>query len=611
MNLFNKFSYNPYKSDANLFLDEIVDYNDYIAIHNDLKPLVSDFNKKIYMRFFKGRFNFLETEFKLIHPRKIFFNLLIRSIILQKILNKYNNEKIVIECFDQELNFYNDGSQGFSINHFANQYAWLAKKIGHPFIVKSKGKIKNYKKKSILSKNQFLRVINYNFSLIFFLIKSKVFKQNQKRKIITLKDNNIIKEIKFELSKKNIGFLSIETDLKKIFYKKTTSINKIDYKYYEYVFKELKSSLKSIMLKYNLDKIVFNSYLEILSEITALTINHLINIQSEMRKKIKDFKKKISHNICISNGLFGAYGLSVCDSLIENKLKIFTAEHGLTAGISIDPTECSDENESKTSHVIFCYNESSKKVHDKYENTNAKTVVVGAPSVSKKIEFRNLQRLYNRKRFKPKTNRVVFYVSHNLQLNANKYFPFTKPNSEIFKDEIFLLKKLGKINKEVFFKLYYNEHYIVGKDSEINKIAGKYQNLNYLNISEDFRYTRTLADIIITQASESTLEWCIGLNVPLIFLDSNYYEPLENEKVKKAFKESFFVFNYDNLGWEKNLIDFLNLPYSKIISLWNTKAKYREKYDEYFFLSKKKYAGKIGSEYIIDFIKNKDIKFRK
>ena len=81
--------------------------------------------------------------------------------------------------------------------------------------------------------------------------------------------------------------------------------------------------------------------------------------------------------------------------------------------------------------------------------------------------------------------------------------------------------------------------------------------------------------------------------------------------MKKAFKESFFVFNYDNLGWEKNLIDFLNLPYSKIISLWNTKAKYREKYDEYFFLSKKKYAGKIGSEYIIDFIKNKDIKFRK
>ena len=89
-----------------------------------------------------------------------------------------------------------------------------------------------------------------------------------------------------------------------------------------------------------------------------------------------------------------------------------------------------------------------------------------------------------------------------------------------------------------------------------------------------------------------------------IFLDSNYYEPLENDSVKKIFEESFFVFNYDNKGWEKDLIDFLNMPYNKIVKLWKNKAKYRRKYDEDHFLSLDKYAGKIGSNQILNSISN-------
>ena len=111
---------------------------------------------------------------------------------------------------------------------------------------------------------------------------------------------------------------------------------------------------------------------------------------------------------------------------------------------------------------------------------------------------------------------------------------------------------------------------------------------------------RNVADIVITQSSESTLEWCIGLNVPLIFLDSDFYEPLENEDVKNAFKKSFFFFNYDKDGWEIDLIRFLNKPYKEILSLWKQKQKYRNQYDEVYFLSKEKKAGKIGATLILD-----------
>ena len=86
--------------------------------------------------------------------------------------------------------------------------------------------------------------------------------------------------------------------------------------------------------------------------------------------------------------------------------------------------------------------------------------------------------------------------------------------------------------------------------------------------------------------------------MPLIFLDSDYYEPLENEKCKNAFKECFFFFNYDNINWEKELIEFLNLPIKEINRRWKEKAIYRKKYEDIYLMSSKKNAGKIGSKVI-------------
>ena len=110
---------------------------------------------------------------------------------------------------------------------------------------------------------------------------------------------------------------------------------------------------------------------------------------------------------------------------------------------------------------------------------------------------------------------------------------------------------------------------------------------------------RNIADVIITQSSESTLEWCIGVEKPLVFLDSKNYEPLLDENVINAFKKSFFFFNYDKKGWEKDLIKFLNKPYSEIFKLWEEKKYYRVKYDNIYFLSKKKNAGEISTKYIL------------
>ena len=98
------------------------------------------------------------------------------------------------------------------------------------------------------------------------------------------------------------------------------------------------------------------------------------------------------------------------------------------------------------------------------------------------------------------------------------------------------------MNKQVLYKPYPSRKYLFDKLFYLEKYLESYSNIKLLKVEEDFRYIRTAADIIITQSSESTLEWCIGINKPLVFLDSKYYEPLKDEETKKVFKKCFFLF---------------------------------------------------------------------
>ncbi|MAU88554.1 MAG: hypothetical protein CMC40_01425, partial [Flavobacteriaceae bacterium] len=258
-------------------------------------------------------------------------------------------------------------------------------------------------------------------------------------------------------------------------------------------------------------------------------------------------------------------------------------------------------NESLTSNRLLCYSKASKITHKKNKNSNLKLDVVGAPQFPKILKYRSFKKFVLKKKFNL-SGINVFYISHNIELNPGKYFPYTKTNPEIFNDELSLLSTLGKINKNVIYKSYPTMQYLMDKNEILNNYIKKFENIKIFKGEEDFRYVRSIADIIITQSSESTLEWCIGANVPLIFLDSDFYEPLENENVKKAFKDSFFFFNYDKVGWKKQLTDFLNLPYEDIIRKWNEKEIYRKNYDDKYFLSSKKYAGSIGSKLILNLI---------
>jgi hypothetical protein len=87
---------------------------------------------------------------------------------------------------------------------------------------------------------------------------------------------------------------------------------------------------------------------------------------------------------------------------------------------------------------------------------------------------------------------------------------------------------------------------------------------------------RAAADIIVTNANQSTLGWCIGAGVPLVRLCSRFVQDLVNEEVNEAVAEAFFTIDMDSADWPHRLIDLLKRDMSDLRREWDAKKTARE-----------------------------------
>lgn len=102
----------------------------------------------------------------------------------------------------------------------------------------------------------------------------------------------------------------------------------------------------------------------------------------------------------------------------------------------------------------------------------------------------------------------------------------------------------------------------------------------------DLRFCRTVADLIIIDRATSTIGWVLAANIPLIYLNLSS-DPLTTE-VRKEMEKALFVFDIDNDCWDRELRQFLELPYEKILKLWNEKEIHRKHFSEHYVIGSKK-----------------------
>lgn len=124
----------------------------------------------------------------------------------------------------------------------------------------------------------------------------------------------------------------------------------------------------------------------------------------------------------------------------------------------------------------------------------------------------------------------------------------------------------------VLFKDYPTQRFPFEPDCE--SYAGKPDHLTYVR-DEDFRYLRSAPDVLVTMMPTSTLGWCVGTNLPLVWLESPYLALLSDDAAR-AFRDAFFVVDLARDDWPEHLRALLSRGVGSLRAEWRAKAPARK-----------------------------------
>ena len=260
----------------------------------------------------------------------------------------------------------------------------------------------------------------------------------------------------------------------------------------------------------------------------------------------------------------------------KNKIKVINFEHGLTVGLAMRNKYYMEFSEATNCDHMFVVNELAKKDYKANKTSKiAKIYISGIANQCKKIYYKSFQKNYLRRKFGfKKQDFCICHVSTLLFNSGIRYGPHTLTDKQVnkFNNEI-LTQVYNKLeNKKIVFKDYPSLRHIYQPKIE------KRINVNNKNIffqeAGDWRYLRAIADLIVTMVPTSTLSWCLGSNVPIVWI--NIPEARFRYKwLYDSFKNSFFYFDVNDISWKTKLKRFLSLPKEDIYKKWIDKEVHR------------------------------------
>ena len=304
----------------------------------------------------------------------------------------------------------------------------------------------------------------------------------------------------------------------------------------------------------------------------------------------------------LSNGTVGPEAKWLHDHLKASNTPVFNFEHGVTTGLSKHSNCKLDFTEMTNCDSAFVYSENSATNFKSNPNTQATIYAFGAPTVTRKINFQSLQKYLLRFALKtPVQSPTVMHVDTLAFLGNMRAGPYAYTESEIVNFHRRLVSEAyHDLNKwTVLFKEYPTQRFQYSPS--VKEYAGTLKNMKHSG-QEDFRYLRTVADVVVTTMPSSTLGWCVGANVPLIWLESPI-TPLLNDEALVDFKNSFFVIDMKDNDWPFQMKALLNGGLMDIRKKWINKSEARARTIEKYIFGPDISSGKACADAIITKLK--------
>ncbi len=318
--------------------------------------------------------------------------------------------------------------------------------------------------------------------------------------------------------------------------------------------------------------------------IAAVVLQHLSAGLSGLAGAVKaidaalerTFDSTAKPRILMTSGIYGPVGRQLHASCHEHGVKLIDFEHGTTTGLAHTTERRLQVSEATTCDVLMA---SSARAAASFRRAPAKNCdirVVGLADQTRHIFWRPLQRARARHRLQLNGGGpTVMHVSTLLYGGNMRSGDDNSVEQYVFTTEKTLLCDVyGAVNKQVLYKAYPTQRF--PHDVSYRDVFKLPANVRLIDRA-DFRYVRSAADIIVTQANQSTLGWCVGADIPLVRLCSRRVQDLMDDELNEAVAEAFFAIDMDQPDWPQRLIELLNRDMADLRREWDAKGKERER----------------------------------
>lgn len=314
--------------------------------------------------------------------------------------------------------------------------------------------------------------------------------------------------------------------------------------------------------------------------IVAVVLEHLSAGLETLSRQVGELRAELQHQFAaagddrlyLTNGLFGPVGAQIYGLCREFGMTVVDFEHGVTSGLAALSARKMNYSEATTSDVLLvCAPRAATAFRASGGDRVPRIETIGLADQTRRLLRPAVQRRLARRRLGISGHETtVMHVSTWLYHGNLRPGPTAAAESATFDlDRRLLTKVYPGLRHLVVFKQYPTQR--LPHEPSYPELFGRIEGVAF-PAAEDFRYVRAAADVIVTGTPTSTLGWCLGAGVPLVWLDSATVNPLTDEALRQAFRESFLFVDLDRPDWPEALRALLDRPLAAIRRDWADRA---------------------------------------
>ena len=304
-------------------------------------------------------------------------------------------------------------------------------------------------------------------------------------------------------------------------------------------------------------------------------LDHLRHTRAIFESRLDALSSPRAARVLLTNGLFGAYGHQFYRLCRERGIKVVDFEHGVTKGLAaLTSARPAFSEAHSTDHFLVSSRNAVRDFADRENESTGFSVVVGLPDHTRRLFRPKLQRFLARRNLGLNRRQPVIMHVSTLPYPGNYRAGGGVPSeSTVWKIDCTLIREVyAELPHQIVFKEYPTQRF--PHNPSYATLFGRESRIKFLK-DEDFRYMRAVADAIVTSNPTSTLGWCVGTDVPLVWIDSRVINPLVDDEMRGRFEASFIVVDGDATDWAERLREILSTDIRSIVHLWQSKSEAR------------------------------------